>query len=578
MRILTPAQEDLLKDSRNLLNDIRVSLIQFGAADEDHETLAHSIRQLDELFLLVVVGEFNSGKSAFINALLGQKLLKEGVTPTTTQINVLRFGETQERRVEDENLHTLTAPLELLAELNIVDTPGTNAIMRQHEAITQQFVPRSDLVLFVTSADRPFTESERAFLENLRDWGKKVLIVLNKIDLFQTREEMDQVVTFISENARALLGITPEIFPVSARLAMRARQGEAKFWHASGFDALESYIQDTLDDKGRLVLKFMNPLGVGSHLVDKYLQVTNSRLELLKTDFTMLEDIDAQLNLYQQDMKRDFDFRMSDIENVLFEMEQRGEEYFDETLRLPRVIDLLNKTRIQKEFEQKVVADVPQRIEKKVNELIDWLVEANLRQWQAVMEHIADRRRQHQERIIGDAAGGTFHYDREQLIEGVGREAQRVIDTYDRDEEARLMAEGAQTSVAALAATEIGAVGLGTLVTVLATTAAADATGIILASVVALLGLFIIPARKRQAKIELRQKIANLRQQLTHSLRTHFDHEIERGMLNIKETSAPYTRFVRSEHDKLEEVQSNLAKTKNSLEGLKVRVNEVIAQ
>ena len=140
--------------------------------------------------------------------------------------------------VENENLHTLTAPVELLAELNIVDTPGTNAIIRQHEAITQQFVPRSDLVLFVTSADRPFTESERAFLEQIRDWGKKVVIVLNKIDLFQTQEELDQVVTFIGENARALLGITPEIFPVSARLALRAKLGEPDLWKASRFEAL----------------------------------------------------------------------------------------------------------------------------------------------------------------------------------------------------------------------------------------------------------------------------------------------------------------------------------------------------
>src|SRR5512136_1461726 len=113
MHILTDAQEILLKDSRNLLNNLRASLIKFGAAADDHETLADSIRQLDELFLLVVVGEFNSGKSAFINALLGQKLLKEGVTPTTTQINVLRFGDTQERRVENESLHILTAPVEL---------------------------------------------------------------------------------------------------------------------------------------------------------------------------------------------------------------------------------------------------------------------------------------------------------------------------------------------------------------------------------------------------------------------------------------------------------------------------------
>jgi small GTP-binding protein len=576
MQILTEAQESLLKDSRNLLNNLRASLIQFGATSEDHETLAQSIRQLDELFLLVVVGEFNSGKSAFINALLGQKLLKEGVTPTTTQINVLRYGETQERQVESENLHTLTAPVELLAELNIVDTPGTNAIIRQHEAITQQFVPRSDLVLFVTSADRPFTESERAFLERIRDWGKKVLIVLNKTDLFQNQEELDLVIAFINENARALLGISPEIFPISARLALRSKLGEPELWQISRFEALEKYIQSTLDDKGRLTLKFMNPLGVGSYLLEKYLQVTHSRLELLKTDFTMLEDVDSQLALYQEDMRRDFNFRISDIEKVLFEMEQRGQDYFDETLRLPRVFDLLNKSRIQKEFEQRVVADVPLRIEKKVNEMIDWLVEANLRQWQAVMDHLADRRRQHQERIIGDAAGGSFHYDREKLIDGVGREAQRVVDTYDRQAEARLMAEGAQTAVAALAATEVGAISLGALIAVLATTAAADATGIILASVIALLGLFIIPAKKRQAKADLREKIAHLREQLIQSLRTQFEQEMERGMHNIKDAIAPYSRFVRSEQAKLEEVQTNLAETKTGLESLKVKVGEVI--
>jgi small GTP-binding protein len=576
MRILTDAQENLLKDSRNLLNDLRASLIQFGATPEDYETLADSIRQLDELFLLVVVGEFNSGKSAFINALLGQKLLKEGVTPTTTHINVLKFGETQERRVENETTHTLTAPVELLAELNIVDTPGTNAIIRQHETITQQFIPRSDLVLFVTSADRPFTESERQFLEKIRDWGKKVLIVLNKIDLFQSQDELDQVVAFISENARALVGITPEIFPVSARLALRSKLGEPELWEASRFETLEKYIHDTLDEKGRLSLKFLNPLGVGSHLVNKYLDITGSRLELLKTDSVVLQDIDSQLALYQQDMHRDFEFRMSDIDNVLYEMEQRGSDYFDETLRLARVLDLLNKSRIQKEFEQRVVADVSQRIDTKVNELIDWLVEANLHQWQAVMEHIADRRRQYEQRIIGDAAGGSFHYDREKLIDGVGREAQRVVEGYDREAEARLMAEGAQTAVAALAATEVGAVGLGTLIVVLATTAAADATGIILASLVALLGLFIIPARKRAAKAELRQKIANLRQQLMHSLRTQFEHEMERGILNIKDAISPYSRFVRSEQGKLEDVQSQLSETNTGLEALKFQVEEVV--
>ena len=574
MRILTDGQESLLKDARSLLNDLRVSLVNFGAAAEDHETLGQSIRQLDELFLVVVVGEFNSGKSAFINALLGQPILKEGVTPTTTQINVLRYGEVLERSVDSENLHTLSAPVRLLAELNIVDTPGTNAIIREHELITTQYVPRADLVLFVTSADRPFTESERSFLETIRNWGKKVVIVLNKIDLFQSAEDLNQVVAFIAENSHNLFGLTPEIFPVSARLALRAKQGEPALWDASHFAPLEAYIQTTLDEKGRLRLKFMNPMGVAEHLVQKYLGVTSTRLDLLSADFAMLEDVDAQLKLYREDMGRDFSYRISEMENILFGMEQRGQDYFDETLRIGRVFDLLNKARIQQEFEHKVVADVPQRIEASVTDLIDWLVESDLRQWQAVMEHVAERRRQHQERIVGDAAGGSFHFDRERLIDGVGREAQQVVDTYDKTEEAELIAYNAQTTVAALAAVEVGAVGLGTLVTILATTAAADATGIVLASAVAILGLFVIPARRRQAKADMRTRIAALREQLIGSLRTQFEKEMQHSVQEINAAIAPYTRFVRAEQNKLSEVKASFEQTKTGLERLRVQADE----
>jgi len=576
MRILTEGQEALLKDARSLLNELRVSLVNFGAASEDHATLGQSIRQLDELFLVVVVGEFNSGKSAFINALLGQPVLKEGVTPTTTQINVLKYGETLERSVDAESLHTLTAPVRLLAELSIVDTPGTNAIMREHELITTQFVPRADLVLFVTSADRPFTESERLFLENIRNWGKKVVIVLNKIDLFQSAEDMAQVVTFIGDNARKLFGLTPEIFPVSARLALRAKQGEPVLWEASRFAPLEEYIQSTLDEKGRLRLKFINPLGVADALVKKYLQVTSARLDLLKADFSMLDDVEAQLKVYREDMARDFNFRMSEMENILFGMEQRGQDYFDETLRIGRVFDLLNKSRIQQAFERQVVADVPQRIESSVNDLIDWLVESDLRQWQAVMEHVAERRRQHQERIVGDAAGGSFHFDRERLIDGVGREAQQVVDSYDKTEEAELIAYNAQTTVAALAAVEVSAVGLGTLVTILASTAAADVTGIVLASAVAILGLFVIPARRRQAKADMRARIAALRQQLIGLLRAQFEKEMGHSVQEINAAIAPYTRFVRAEQTKLAEVKASFEQTKTGLERLRVQAEEVL--
>jgi small GTP-binding protein len=575
MQILTEEQEALLKNERSLLNDLRVTLVQFSAAEEDQATLGESIQQLDELFLLVVVGEFNAGKSAFINALLGERVLKEGVTPTTTQINILRYGGDHARTVENEHIQVLTAPVDLLREISIVDTPGTNAIIREHETITSQFVPRSDLVLFITSADRPFTESERAFMEHIRAWGKKVVVVLNKIDILQNDDELAQVEKFIAENARVLFGLTPEIFPVSARAALRAKLGEPEAWQSSRFEPLESYIHDTLDESGRLRLKFLNPLGVGMHLVDKYAEITAARLDLLKSDFDMLDDVETQLGLYKEDMQRDFNFRMADIENILFEMDQRGQDYFDETIRLGRMFDLLNKKRIQEEFVRKVVADVPRRIETKVAELIDWLVEADLRQWQAVMEHLADRRREHRARIVGDTGIGSFQSDRERLIEAVGREAQRVVESYDKAYESETIAVGAQNAVAALAAMEVGAVGLGTAITVLATTAAADITGLLLASAVAALGFIVIPARRRQAKSELRQKIAALRERLNGTLRSQFESEIERSLLKINEAIGPYTRFVRAERIKLQDSQDGLEQVKVGLTALQAQVEEI---
>jgi len=86
---------------------------------------------------------------------------------------------------------------------------------------------------------------------------------LNKIDLLQDENELNQVLDFVKENAHSLLGSTPEIFPVSSRLALRAKTGEPQLWQSSGFEAMESYIRDNLDQGEKVRLKFLNPLGVG---------------------------------------------------------------------------------------------------------------------------------------------------------------------------------------------------------------------------------------------------------------------------------------------------------------------------
>jgi small GTP-binding protein len=576
-KILTAAQDELLKEERRALARLRTALTRFDAAPEHQDALARSIEQLDELFLLVIVGEFNAGKSAFINALLGSRVVDEGVTPTTAQINVLQYGESIERHVRGASLHILTAPAPLLREIHIVDTPGTNAVIREHEAITSEFVPRSDMVLFVTSADRPFTETERAFLQQVRAWGKKVVVVINKVDILETEGDIDAIRGFVAENVRVLLGFSPEIFPVSARLALRGKQGDADAWRASGFEPLERYVATTLDAPGRVHLKLLNPLGVGASLAERHAGFVRDRMALLKEDFDTLDEVERQLSVYQQDLARDFEFRMADIDRILLQMESRGHDYFDETMRIGRVMDLLNRTRIQQGFEQQVVADAPQQIERRVGELVDWLVDADLRQWQNVTGHLADRRRRYRDRIVGEEGGARFHYDRTRLIEAVGRESQKAVDSYDRRREAQELADGARNAVAAAAAVGAGALTLGAVVTVAATTAAADVTGIVMASVLAAIGFFILPAKRKKAKEEMRRKIADVRERLSTALREQFLREIQRSGDRIRESIAPYSRFIRAEGETLKAVDQELREIQAELASLRARVERMAA-
>jgi len=526
-KILSGAEDELVREERRVLSRLRTALARFDAAPEHQQALDRSIEQLDELFLLVIVGEFNSGKSAFINALVGTTVAQEGVTPTTAQINVLQYGDRLDRQAREARLHVITAPAEILREIHIVDTPGTNAIIREHEAITAEFVPRSDLVLFVTSADRPFTETERAFLEQVRGWGKKIVIVINKTDILEGESQVEEVRGFVAESARRLLGFSPDIFPVSARLALRAKQGDPSLWTASRFEVLERYIRETLDAPGRVQLKLLNPLGVGAALADRHAALVKERAALLKDDFATLDQVDRQLAVYQSDLMRDFGFRISDIDRILLEMEKRGRDFFDDTMRIARVMDLLNRSRIQQGFEQQVVGEAPQQIERKVGELVDWLVDADLRQWQDVTKHLAERRRQYQDRIVGEGGSGRFHYDRGWLIES--------------------------------------------------TTAAADVTGIIMASLIAALGFFILPAKREQAKEEMRRKIGKVRERLSEALHQQFAKEISRSGDRIRESIAPYSRFVRSEGDKLHSMEQELREIAAELASLRARIDRQAA-
>ena len=78
-------------------------------------------------------------------------------------------------------------------------------------------------------------------------------------------------------------------------------------------------------------------------------------------------------------MRRQFEYHLTRIENIIAKMTARGDEFFEETIRIGRVFDLLNSAKIKAEFERKVVADNERQIDETISELIDWMVEQDLK-------------------------------------------------------------------------------------------------------------------------------------------------------------------------------------------------------
>jgi small GTP-binding protein len=580
--MLTNEQARFLREEKEALAEIRLALADIDVPRDALATLQEAILQLDELFLMVVVGEFNAGKSALVNALLGEKVLLEGATPTTSRVTLVKWGEQATEQIVDENFSIYTYPLPLLKELNIVDTPGTNAVIRHHERLTDEFVPRSDLVLFTTSADHPMTESERQFLERILAWGKKVVFALNKADIIEGEAALREVRNFVLKHATLVLGDAPEFFPVSARIAQRALsesdpEQKARLREASGLDELDKYITATLDDTARLQLKFNNPLGVAENLIAQAEKVNQDQSEDLKEDQQTAEALESTIKDYERDLKNELTPRLAEMENILNRLEQRGLDFFDNTLRLTNIQELMRGDKVRAQFEKKVLAEVPQQIEDQVQRLIDWLVQKDLQEWQRVMTYVQRRRALHMEHIVGEGLEPR-EMRRRELIDTMGKTVQRIVETYDRDQEASALAAHVETAVAQTALLEVGAVGLGTLVTAAVLSSSLDVTGILAAGTLAIVGFFVIPYKRKQAKDNFREKMITLRTNLLDTLTNQFTGETENAVARLKDGVTPYTRYVRSERERVDKSEATLATLRQRLSALRARSQAVVGK
>jgi small GTP-binding protein len=554
---VSDAARQALRRERALIADLQALLAKAGGARDAVNTLKDALAGLDGFFLLVVVGEFNAGKSSLVNALLGADVMPEGVTPTTDRVTLVTHGDETRREERSTELSYVSHPAARLEDLALVDTPGTNAVIARHQELTERFVPRADLVLFVTSADRPYTQSERSFLEMIEGWGKPVAIVVNKADLLESDAERAQVVEYVRTNARETLGHAPPIFAIAARGARRARAaGDDAALAASGLPALERHLEETLDTS-KLRLKLANPLGVARHVADDLARAIETQRDLLTEDRTTLEEVDRQQAQWRKDVRREGQSYLDRVKTVLLEVERRGEVFFDDMVRLTKLATLLRTEKVRTAFEDRVLKDADRQIDEAVAGLVDWLLERTMQQWEDVVGFVNERRSAGEDRVIGEV-GGRFQYDRQALIRALSERAEGALERFDRREESRRLAEALQASVVQTGLLQVGGLGLGAATVAIVSSVAWDITGIAAGLTVMGVGLLVLPRRRAQAKRQLHAQMQEVRDGLESGLGRQLEEETERAAERLSRAIEPYTRFVRTELDRLEELQSEL--------------------
>ena len=569
--LVTPQVQSLLTRERGLLADLQAFLVAQGAPPEAVAQARQAMQNLDESFLLVVVGEFNAGKSSFINALLGEAVLPEGVTPTTDRIYVLVHGERVDGRnaepeaTGDPFVVRLRVPIAALDGVALVDTPGTNAIVRQHQVLTEGFLPRADLLLFLTSADRPFTESERQFLALAVRWGRTVIMVVNKADLLETPEQQEEVRAFVEAGARRELNLTPPVYLVSARREQRAALSGGD----EGFRALREALQARLGERERTRLKLDSPLNAAAEILGGEERRASAARNTLKADLDTLGSLEAQRQRHQETMQGELDGQLNRLGRLLSEFEARADKFIDASLRLGNFRTLINGRAIETQFREQAISDLPDAIERQFATMIDRFVEANLHFWEDVQAFLIRRQ------PPGEIARTRFSYDRHALIEGIAGSASRHIAEVTEAQLTRQLAADTEEAMKGVVGLGAGGVGIGVIGALLAGTLAADFTFIFSGLAIGSLGLLILPARRLKALRQLRLKVTELRVSLEAIVRREYGREQERADARLQDAMSPFTRFIEGEQQRLQAAQAQATGLRGQIEGLQNEVGAI---
>ncbi|HEX2622648.1 MAG TPA: dynamin family protein, partial [Phototrophicaceae bacterium] len=435
---------DVLRQQEvNMLVDLATALGEMGdVVQTDRQKLmdvAHDLREM--FFLVVIIGEFNAGKSTFVNALLGDELLPMGITPTTEAIELIRYNEVPQRKptLQENSLREWAHPNTGAPGVAIVDTPGTGSVFQKHETTAKAFLHRSDLVIFVVSAKRAFAETERLYLEMAKNYGKKIILVINQVDLLEP-SELVQVRRFVEQQVKELLDIQPLTFTVSARESLKNRNNPSPTGDTSGMDAVRAHLRGSFNEATPARQKMLSQLDMAQSIVKHHLESVQSKVNLVSTDTARVKEVQTELQSQSIGMDSQLRKAREEVDKVFTGIRQRGLNFINTNLSIRLIGRAMSKEKLQAEFQEVVIGRALRDINEATNDYVNAVVDHSRTYWRGVIDRL-NQLQEALEQEVGGLDAGVYAQQREGLQEAI-RVAEAELKTYSTG---NLVAEIQQT-------------------------------------------------------------------------------------------------------------------------------------
>lgn len=297
-----PKIDEIVKDLHELTIDIK--------AEEISQMVSDLRNRINEPYMFVIAGEVKAGKSSFVNALLstGKEICKVAPQPMTDTIQQIIYGEKEEVVVINPYLKKIYQPVDILKEIAIVDTPGTNTIAEHHQEVTERFIPASDLIVFVFEAKNPYRQSAWDFFKFInKEWRKKVIFILQQKDLMND-EDLAVNVKGVFDHAVKNGIEEPKVFAVSAKMELDGYEAN------SGFKTVKKYIHDNITGGKAPVLKMQNNIDTTRNINERIGNALKDRTAQYELDVKFREDIRETLEQHEKSSQKQVDIL---VENLL---------------------------------------------------------------------------------------------------------------------------------------------------------------------------------------------------------------------------------------------------------------------